>query len=208
MKYRLALFDVDSTLIEQEVIDLLAKRTPYADRVSDITRRAMAGELDFDSALQERVSLLRDLPESVFDEVLNEISFSPGALELISFLKEQGAVVGAVSGGFLNVLESLFENLPLDYLKANSLEVADGVLTGKTLGPIINRRAKAEALTQFAEFSGVPISETIAIGDGSNDIDMVSLAGLGVSYRGKDILNSAADIVITDKGLDALITFL
>jgi phosphoserine phosphatase len=208
MKYRLALFDVDSTLIEQEVIDLLAKRTPYADRVSDITRRAMAGELDFDSALQERVSLLRDLPESVFDEVLNEISFSPGALELISFLKEQGAVVGAVSGGFLNVLESLFENLPLDYLKANSLEVADGVLTGKTLGPIINRRAKAEALTQFAEFSKVPISETIAIGDGSNDIDMVSLAGLGVSYRGKDILNSAADIVITDKRLDALITFL
>ena len=88
MKYRLALFDVDSTLIDQEVIDLLAKRTPYADRVSDITRRAMAGELDFDSALQERVSLLRDLPESVFDGVLNEISFSPGALELISFLKE------------------------------------------------------------------------------------------------------------------------
>ena len=208
MKYRLALFDVDSTLIEQEVIDLLAKRTPYADRVSDITRRAMAGELDFDSALQERVSLLRDLPESVFDEVLNEISFSPGALELVSFLKEQGAVVGAVSGGFLNVLERLFENLPLDYLKANSLEVADGVLTGRTLGPIINRRAKAEALAQFAGFFGVPISETIAIGDGSNDIDMVSLAGLGVSYRGKDILNSAADIVITDKGLDALITFL
>ena len=208
MKYRLALFDVDSTLIEQEVIDLLAKRTPYADRVSDITRRAMAGELDFDSALQERVSLLRDLPESVFDEVLNEISFSPGALELISFLKEQGAVVGAVSGGFLNVLEGLFKNLPLDYLKANSLEVADGVLTGRTLGPIINRRAKAEALAQFAGFFGVPISETIAIGDGSNDIDMVSLAGLGVSYRGKDILNSAADIVITDKRLDALITFL
>jgi len=208
MKYRLALFDVDSTLIEQEVIDLLAKRTPYADRVSDITRRAMAGELDFDSALQERVSLLRDLPESVFDEVLNEISFSPGALELISFLKEQGAVVGAVSGGFLNVLEGLFKNLPLDYLKANSLEVADGVLTGRTLGPIINRRAKAEALAQFAGFFGVPISETIAIGDGSNDIDMVSLAGLGVSYRGKDILNSAADIVITDKGLGALITFL
>ena len=208
MKYRLALFDVDSTLIEQEVIDLLAKRTPHAERVSDITRRAMAGELDFDSALQERVSLLRDLPESVFDEVLNEISFSPGALELISFLKEQGAVVGAVSGGFLNVLEGLFKNLPLDYLKANSLEVADGVLTGRTLGPIINRRAKAEALAQFAGFFGVPISETIAIGDGSNDIDMVSFAGLGVSYRGKDILNSAADIVITDKGLDALITFL
>jgi len=116
--------------------------------------------------------------------------------------------VGAVSGGFLNVLEGLFKNLPLDYLKANSLEVADGVLTGRTLGPIINRRAKAEALAQFAGFFGVPISETIAIGDGSNDIDMVSLAGLGVSYRGKDVLNSAADIVITDKGLDALITFL
>jgi phosphoserine phosphatase len=208
MKYRLALFDVDSTLIEQEVIDLLAQRTPYGDRVSEITRRAMAGEIDFDSALKERVSLLRDLPESIFDDVISEITFSPGALELITFLKKQGVLVGAVSGGFINILEKLFKRISLDYLSANSLEIQNGLLTGRTLGPIINRRAKAEALSHFAEISGVSMWETIAVGDGSNDVDMITLAGLGVSYRGKEVLNKVADVVIADKGLDSLIAYL
>jgi phosphoserine phosphatase len=208
MKYRLALFDVDSTLIEQEVIDLLAQRTPYGDRVSEITRRAMAGEIDFDSALKERVSLLRDLPESIFDDVISEITFSPGALELITFLKKQGVLVGAVSGGFINILEKLFKRISLDYLSANSLEIQNGLLTGRTLGPIINRRAKAEALSHFAEISGVSMRETIAVGDGSNDVDMITLAGLGVSYRGKEVLNKVADVVIADKGLDSLIAYL
>ncbi|MEY3169102.1 MAG: hypothetical protein RL421_345 [Actinomycetota bacterium] len=208
MKYRLALFDVDSTLIEQEVIDLLAQRTPYGDRVSEITRRAMAGEIDFDSALKERVSLLRDLPESIFDDVISEITFSPGALELITFLKKQGVLVGAVSGGFINILEKLFKRISLDYLSANSLEIQNGLLTGRTLGPIINRRAKAEALSHFAEISGVSMRETIAVGDGSNDVDMITLAGLGVSYRGKEVLNKVADLVIADKGLDSLIAYL
>ena len=208
MKYRLVLFDVDSTLIEQEVIDLLAQRTPYGDRVSEITRRAMAGEIDFDSALKERVSLLRDLPESIFDDVISEITFSPGALELITFLKKQGVLVGAVSGGFINILEKLFKRISLDYLSANSLEIQNGLLTGRTLGPIINRRAKAEALSHFAEISGVSMRETIAVGDGSNDVDMITLAGLGVSYRGKEVLNKVADLVIADKGLDSLIAYL
>jgi phosphoserine phosphatase len=208
MKYRLALFDVDSTLIEQEVIDLLAQRTPYGDRVSEITRRAMAGEIDFDSALKERVSLLRDLPESIFDDVISEITFSPGALELITFLKKQGVLIGAVSGGFINILEKLFKRISLDYLSANSLEIQNGLLTGRTLGPIINRRAKAEALSHFAEISGVSMRETIAVGDGSNDVDMITLAGLGVSYRGKEVLNKVADLVIADKGLDSLIAYL
>ena len=208
MKYRLALFDVDSTLIEQEVIDLLAQRTPYGDRVSEITRRAMAGEIDFDSALKERVSLLRDLPESIFDDVISEITFSPGALELITFLKKQGVLIGAVSGGFINILEKLFKGISLDYLSANSLEIQNGLLTGRTLGPIINRRAKAEALSHFAEISGVSMWETIAVGDGSNDVDMITLAGLGVSYRGKEVLNKVADVVIADKGLDSLIAYL
>jgi phosphoserine phosphatase len=208
MKYRLALFDVDSTLIEQEVIDLLAQRNPYGDRVSEITRRAMAGEIDFDSALKERVSLLRDLPESIFDDVISEITFSPGALELITFLKKQGVLVGAVSGGFINILEKLFKRISLDYLSANSLEIQNGLLTGRTLGPIINRRAKAEALSHFAEISGVSMRETIAVGDGSNDVDMITLAGLGVSYRGKEVLNKVADLVIADKGLDSLIAYL
>lgn len=208
MKYRLALFDVDSTLIEQEVIDLLAQRTPYGDRVSEITRRAMAGEIDFDSALKERVSLLRDLPESIFDDVISEITFSPGALELITFLKKQGVLIGAVSGGFINILEKLFKGISLDYLSANSLEIQNGLLTGRTLGPIINRRAKAEALSHFAEISGVSMRETIAVGDGSNDVDMITLAGLGVSYRGKEVLNKVADLVIADKSLDSLIAYL
>jgi len=195
-------------LIEQEVIDLLAQRTPYGDRVSEITRRAMAGEIDFDSALKERVSLLRDLPESIFDDVISEITFSPGALELITFLKKQGVLVGAVSGGFINILEKLFKRISLDYLSANSLEIQNGLLTGRTLGPIINRRAKAEALSHFAEISGVSMRETIAVGDGSNDVDMITLAGLGVSYRGKEVLNKVADLVIADKGLDSLIAYL
>jgi phosphoserine phosphatase len=168
----------------------------------------MAGEIDFDSALKERVSLLRDLPESIFDDVISEITFSPGALELITFLKKQGVLVGAVSGGFINILEKLFKRISLDYLSANSLEIQNGLLTGRTLGPIINRRAKAEALSHFAEISGVSMRETIAVGDGSNDVDMITLAGLGVSYRGKEVLNKVADLVIADKGLDSLIAYL
>lgn len=208
MKYQLVLFDVDSTLIEQEVIDLLALRTPHGEKVIDITRRAMSGELDFDAALRERVLLLKDLPKDAITEILSEITFSPGALELLDYLRQRNILVGAVSGGFLNVLNVLFRDLHLDFLQANTLEVRDGLLTGKTVGPIINRQAKAEALKSFAQRCGVAIEATVAVGDGSNDVDMVSLAGLGVSYRGKEILNAAADVVIQDNRLDSLIQYL
>lgn len=205
MKYRLALFDVDSTLIEQEVIDLLAAKTPYGQKVEQITARAMRGELDFNQALNERVQLLEGLPESVFESVLPEISFSPGAEEFVYKFREHGGVVGAVSGGFHNVLDLLLSNLNLDFLRANTLEVIDGVLTGRTVGPIIDRAAKAAALQEFAQMQRVDLNKTIAVGDGSNDLAMVELAGLGVSYRGKPILVEAADLVIDEPNLMQLL---
>ena len=207
MRYRLVLFDVDSTLIEQEVIDLLAAKTPHLATVADITKRAMAGELDFDSALKERVALLRGLPETVLDDVRQEITFSQGALTLISSLQQMGVKIGAVSGGFLNVLTPLFHDLNLDYLKANTLDIKDSVLSGNVVGPIINSREKLRALKEFSERSSIPLSQTIAVGDGANDVLMIESAGLGVSYRGKAILNEAADVVLTEAGLDALLNY-
>ena len=208
MTYRLILFDVDSTLIEQEVIDLLAAKTPHGDTVSEITRRAMAGEIDFDQALIERVALLKDLPESLLLEVLTDITFSRGAIALISRLRERNFKVGAVSGGFINVLEPLFHNLDLDFLQANKLEIRNSRLTGKVEGPIVNREMKRTALLQFAHDCGIVLEETIAVGDGANDLLMIQAAGLGVSYLGKPILNQAADVVLSEPGLDALLAYL
>ena len=208
MRYKLVLFDVDSTLINQEVIDLLAAQTPYADEVASITSRAMAGDIDFDTALQERVSLLEGLPESVLWDVLNEISFSQGAERLLTSLRESQYFIGVVSGGFTNVLSELFADFHLDFLRANTLEIKEGRLTGRTSGPVINRQGKAEALRDFAARCSVTLSECVAVGDGSNDLEMIQLAGLGVSYRGKPILNEAADIVLNEPGLDQLLKYL
>lgn len=208
MKYRLVLFDVDSTLIEQEVIDLLGALASRGDEVSRITAQAMAGELNFDEALKARVALLKGLPESVFQDVLGDISFTPGAESLINELRRSDYRIGVVSGGFLNVLDSLLKDFNFNFVRANSLEVVDGYLTGQTKGTVINRRGKAQALKDFAEMSGVQLSECVAVGDGSNDLEMIQLAGLGVSYRGKEILNQAADVVIEEPGLDQLLKYL
>ena len=199
---------MDSTLIQQEVIDLLAQRTDHGDSVASITNRAMAGELDFDQALIERVALLKGLPASVIDEVCAEITFSPGALDLIAELRKHSFVVGAVSGGFINVLSKLFHTLSLDYLRANILEIEGDVLTGRILGSIVNRAAKKDSLIEFAAQHSINLSETIAVGDGANDLEMISAAGLGVSFRGKPILNQAADVTLTDSRLDALLEHL
>ena len=208
MKYRLVLFDVDSTLIEQEVIDLLGARASRGEEVSKITAQAMAGELNFDEALKARVALLKGLPESVFQDVLGDISFTPGAESLIDELRRSDYRIGVISGGFLNVLDSLLKDFNLNFVRANSLEVVDGYLTGQTIGTVINRSGKAQALKDFAQMSGVQLSECVAVGDGSNDLDMIELAGLGVSYRGKEILNQAADVVIEEPGLDQLLKYL
>ena len=208
MTYQLILFDVDSTLIEQEVIDLLASKTDHGAIVSDITRRAMEGEIDFDEALRERVALLAGLPVSIIEEVLQEITFTPGALDLLAQLRERGFKIGAVSGGFINVLKPLFETLQLDFLKANVLEIVDLHLTGKVVGPIVNREEKRAALLEFAGQYSIDLKQTVAVGDGANDLLMIEAAGLGVSYRGKKILNEAADLILVEPGLDALLSAL
>lgn len=202
------MFDVDSTLIEQEVIDLLAAKTSHALRVVEITAKAMAGELDFDDALRERVSLLKGLPESVLTEVRREITFSPGARELISELQKRHIRVGAVSGGFINILQPLFKDMKLDFLLANTLGISGGTLTGEVIGAIVNRSVKKQSLIDFAEEFSIDLAETVAVGDGANDLEMIKTAGLGVSYRGKPILNQAADVVITEPGLDQLLNYL
>jgi phosphoserine phosphatase len=208
MKYRLILFDVDSTLIKQEVIDLLADKSGHGREVQQITARAMRGEIDFAQALSKRVSLLEGLPESVFTEVLSQISFAEGFDELFSYLRKNGFLVGAVSGGFHNVLDKLFAQSQLDFLKANVLEVVDGKLTGKITAAPVDRLAKAQALREFAALHKIELENTVAVGDGANDIDMIELAGLGVSYMGKEILRQKADLHLEKAGLNALIQYL
>ena len=208
MKYELILFDVDSTLIKEEVIDLLAEKSGHGPEVSQITAQAMRGEIDFLQALEMRLALLEGLPESVFDEVLSQISFSDGFSELFEYLRQNHCLIGAVSGGFHNVLDELFADLNLDFLRANTLEVKDSKISGKLLSQPIDRAAKGQALKEFAASHEIKLEQTVAVGDGANDLEMIELAGLGVSYMGKEILKSRADLHLDRPGLDALIQYL
>ena len=196
MKYRLALFDMDSTLINEEIIDELAASAGKKTEVSKITERAMRGELDFKSALRERVALLQGLKESSLSTVSKKVTFSEGAKVTIEKMKSLGMKVGVVSGGFHEVIDAVLSELELDLVSANSLEVREGVLTGKVIGPIIDAEGKKNTLLEFAEKNSIPLEETIAIGDGANDIQMIQLAGLGVSFRGKDVLNAHAAVIL------------
>ena len=175
--------------------------------ISEITSRAMAGELDFGDALRSRVSLLEGLPASVLKEVTNSITLSPGALELKMFCRTNEIFFGAVSGGFIQVLRNMTFFEDLDYLEANSLEVIDNRLTGKVSGPIIDRKSKADHLERFAQSLNIRLEETIAIGDGANDLSMIQSAGLGVAFRGKEILRNTATLSI-EKSLSELVEFL
>jgi phosphoserine phosphatase len=202
---RLILLDVDSTLIQQEVIELLANKAGAGAEVAEITNAAMSGQLDFAAALHARVKLLEGLPESVLEEVRNEISLTPGARELINALKELNHDVGIVSGGFIDVISPLAKELKIDYVRANKLEVRAGKLTGGLEGPIIDRAGKAKSLVDFAKTSGVNISDTVAVGDGANDIDMLKIAGLGVAFNAKPVLRSVADISLNSTNLVAVL---
>jgi phosphoserine phosphatase len=193
MSYRLVLLDLDSTLIENEVIDLLAREAGVESKVKEITENAMAGRIDFASALIERVALLKGLPESVFSQLRREITFSKGADELIAFCKLNKIPIGAVSGGFDQAVVALGLREDLDFVRANNLEIEHGRLTGRIIGTIIDAHEKAVALKEFASRSNVPISETIAIGDGANDIEMIRAAGLGIAFKAKPALKEAAD---------------
>lgn len=195
------MLDVDSTLIDQEVIDELAKIAGLGDQVSEITSRAMAGELDFENALRQRVRLLKGHSKEILTQVRAKITLTHGAEELISTLHSLGVKVGIVSGGFEEVIAPLADELKLDFFRANRLAIDNGVLTGEVSGRIIGRHEKAEALRDFAKDSGVDISQTVAVGDGANDIEMIKSAGLGIAFCAKAVLRSEASVAIDVRDL-------
>lgn len=205
---RLIVLDVDSTLIDQEVIDLLAAHAGVGSEVSNITNRAMAGELDFETSLRERVALLKGMDADLLVSIQTELTFTKGALELISKLHDRGDVVGLVSGGFESIIEPLAQQLDIKYIKANHLEIQNQKLTGRLIGQIVDRKAKAEFLLSLAQANSIPIEATVAIGDGANDIDMVKTAGTGISFCGKAALKEASDIQIDQRNLELVLQYL
>jgi len=200
---RLLVLDVDSTLIQQEVIELLAARAGSLVEVAAITDRAMRGELDFAESLKKRVATLRGLPSTVFAEVAAEVELTPGAAELVANAQEAGWTVGLVSGGFEEVVSTIAARVNVTHFVANRLETVGGVLTGRTIGPVIDRNAKAVALLAFARAAGVAIEDTVAIGDGANDLGMMDVAGLSVAFSAKPVVRDQADIAIDGPRLDA-----
>ena len=205
---KLVVMDVDSTLIQQEVIELLAAKVGVAEEVVKITNAAMAGELDFEGSLRARVKLLAGAPASILDEVRGEIKLTPGARTLVRTLQKLGHEVAVVSGGFTTVIEPLLLELSITNYRANTLEVIDGKLTGEVIEPIIDRAAKAQALRDFATATGVAIEQTIAIGDGANDLDMIAVAGLGIAFNAKPAVRAAADSSLTAPYLDSVLYLL
>jgi phosphoserine phosphatase len=205
---RLIVMDVDSTLIQDEVIDLLAARAGCAHEVAKVTESAMRGELDFAASLRERVALLAGLDASVVDSVRASLRLTPGARTLIRTLQRLGYKCGIVSGGFTSVIEPLAAELGIDYVAANTLEVTEGKLTGRVLDPVIDRDGKTEALRRFAHAAGVPLSQTVAVGDGANDLGMITAAGLGVAFNAKPMVRDAADTALNVPYLDAILYLL
>ena len=198
---RLVQLDVDSTFIQQEAIELLAAKAGVLEEVSRITAAAMRGELDFAQSLVARVSLLQGLSEDSFVQVQQEITLTDGAAELVTLLHQKGHCVSLVSGGFTNILQPIVDAMKIDFYRANTLEVVDGKLTGKVLGAIIDRAAKADALREFATACGVDLSNTVAIGDGANDLDMMDIAGISIAFNAKPIVEAAADYSIKEPSL-------
>jgi phosphoserine phosphatase len=198
---RLVQFDVDSTFIQQEAIELLAAKAGVLEQVSKVTESAMRGELDFAQSLIARVSLLKDLPESVISEVQQEILLTDGAAELVQELHAKGHFISLVSGGFINIIKPLIDQLKIDFFKANTLEIVDGRLTGRVTGVIIDRAGKADALREFAKKCGVKIEDTVAIGDGANDLDMMATAGMSIAFNAKPIVAAQAQFVINEPSL-------
>jgi phosphoserine phosphatase len=205
---RLIVMDVDSTLIQDEVIDLLAARAGCAAQVARVTESAMHGELDFAASLRERVALLKGLDAGVLDEVRAGLRLTPGARTLIRTLKRLGYRCGIVSGGFTAVIQPLADELGIDYVAANTLEVIAGKLTGQVIEPIIDREGKTEALRSFARQAGVPLSQTVAVGDGANDLGMIGAAGLGVAFNAKPVVQDAADTSVNVPYLDTILYLL
>lgn len=198
---RLFLFDFDSTLINEEVIDLIAAKARVSEQVSQITTAAMSGNLDFSESLTKRVALLAGVSTTVLNEVQSEVTLTNGAMDLVKTLLGNGDVVAVVSGGFNEVIAPLLAALKIRDFKANSLQIIDGRLTGKVQGPIIDRRAKAEFLREIAAIHQIPLANTVAVGDGANDIDMIQNAGVGIAFCAKPALVEVADRVIKIRDL-------
>lgn len=205
---RLVVLDVDSTLIQDEVIELLAAHVGREAEVAAVTESAMRGEIDFAESLHRRVAVLEGLPETVFDEVRAVVRLTPGARTLVRTLKHLGFSVGVVSGGFIEVVGPLAESLGIDYAHANKLEVVDGLLTGRVDGRVVDRAEKAASLRRFAEAEGLPLERTVAIGDGANDLDMIATAGLGVAFNAKPAVRERAHTSLTVPYLDAVLFLL
>ena len=201
----LVVLDVDSTLVENEVIELLAEDAGSLAEVADITSRAMNGELDFAESLRSRVSTLAGLPESVFASVRTRVTVTNGVDELIAGVHAAGGVIGVVSGGFAEIVDPLARELKLDYWRANRLEVIDGFLTGRVLGAIIDAEAKASAINEWAIDSGTPMNRTVAVGDGANDLLMMHEAALSVGFDAKAPVRERADVVLTVRDLSQVL---
>lgn len=205
---RLIQLDVDSTFIRQEAIELLAAKAGVLEQVAAITASAMRGDLDFEQSLRARVALLKGLPASVFAEVQVEISLTDGAQNLVETLHNKGHSVSLVSGGFIDIIEPMIKTMSIKYYKANKLEIVEGVLTGGLIGPVVDRAAKAEALREFAVASAVSMDNTVAIGDGANDLDMMAAAGLSIAFNAKPVVVEAADLAINEPSLRSVISLI
>jgi phosphoserine phosphatase len=205
---RLIVLDVDSTLVRGEVIDELAARAGRAAEVARITAAAMNGELDFEESLRARVAALAGLPVGVLDEVREHLVLTPGARTLIRTLQRLGFRCGIVSGGFTQITDPLAAALGLDFAAANTLEVADGKLTGGLVGEVVDRAGKARALARFAEQYGIPLEQTVAVGDGANDLDMLNAAGLGIAFNAKPMVRELADAALNQPYLDSVLQVL
>jgi phosphoserine phosphatase len=205
---RLVVMDVDSTLIQGEVIEMLAEHAGCHERVAEVTAAAMQGELEFADALRERVALLEGVEASALDTVYESLTYTPGARTMIRTLRRLGYRFALVSGGFSQIIDKIAAELGVHYAAANELEVVDGKLTGRLTGDIVDRAGKAIALRRFAADAGIPLPNTIAIGDGANDLDMLAAAGLGVAFNAKPMVRDAADTALSTPYLDAIIYLL
>ena len=204
----LVVFDVDSTLINEEAIELLEEQSGNREKVAEITERSMRGEIDFSTSLIERVATLKGLPESVLEQTAKSLTPTKGASELIREIHERGGKAAAVSGGFIQLLTGLKRELNLDYAQANTLGIENGRLTGEVVGELVNREAKAKYLKLWAEENDIPLERTFAIGDGANDLGMIAIAGLSVAFCAKPIVRESADVVIDERDLTKVIALL